>query len=326
MFINNIIFLIFIEIIFIIFFYYLFNLLKKKINRFSNFKEIGGISIYFTLIFSLYIFDFDFFYQLLIYSSAIIVFIGFLDDFLNLNAFIRSFFQIFIILFVISFNYKITNTGYFDFNNYHILFSIIFTVFCILLLINGLNFLDGIDGAAGLNIITSILIMIFYIFLHDHQLENTFLIVLIFLISVFLFFNFRFINFFNKIYLGDAGSNMFGYILAWLIIYFSSPEINLFPSALAIWVISYPMFDMLSIIIKRVSAKKNPMKKDFNHNHHKLMSLGFSIFQVNFIIIIISIGLAIFGYFIFTYLGALYSIISYLISFLIYFYFFYKYI
>tara|TARA_X000000368_G_C22522529_1_gene489823 strand:+ start:171 stop:530 length:360 start_codon:yes stop_codon:yes gene_type:complete len=119
---------------------------------------------------------------------------------------------------------------------------------------------------------------------------------------------------------------MFGYILAWLIIYFSSPEINLFPSALAIWVISYPMFDMLSIIIKRVSAKKNPMKKDFNHNHHKLMSLGFSIFQVNFIIIIISIGLAIFGYFIFTYLGALYSIISYLISFLIYFYFFYKYI
>ena len=47
------------------------------------------------------------FYQLIIYSSGIIVLVGFLDDFLNLRASIRTFIQILTILFIISFNYKI---------------------------------------------------------------------------------------------------------------------------------------------------------------------------------------------------------------------------
>lgn len=324
MFLENILSLILVECVFIIFFYFFFNYLKKKNNKFNNFKEIGGISIYLTLIFSTFIYDYDFFYKLIIYSSGIIVFIGFLDDILNLKAAIRTIFQTLAILFVISFNYKITNIGYFDFNNYHIFFSITFSVFCILLLINGINFLDGIDGAASINVVTSLVIIMIYSFYYDNYYNNHLLLILILLLIVFLIFNFNLIKYFNKIYLGDAGSNFLGYILAWLIIYFSSPDINLFPPPLAIWIIAYPMFDMLSVIINRVSQNKIPFHKDYSHNHHKLMNLGFSVLQVNLIIFVISLFLAIFGYFIYTYLGSLYSLLSYLFSFLLYFYFFYK--
>ena len=78
--------------------------------------------------------------------------------------------------------------------------SIIFTVFCLLILLNGSNFLDGLNTLViGYYILVSV-ILILISAKFDLLLNQNIFYFLIFLIIIFLF------NFFGKIYLGDSGS------------------------------------------------------------------------------------------------------------------------
>ena len=54
----------------------------------------------------------------------------------------------------------------------------------------------------------------------------------------------------NKIFLGDSGSMMLGYILAWMLIYYSHPNTRSIHPVLTLWCVTLPVFDLLGVILR----------------------------------------------------------------------------
>ena len=173
----------------------------KKLN-FSNLDKpplCGGIIIYISSL----IFFSNVSILLKIFGLAILI-IGVFSDINKIpSPKVRIFLQILsILLFVIFSGLRITDLRIDLFNelldiNY---ISIIFTVFCLLILLNGSNFLDGLNTLViGYYILVSV-ILILISAKFDLSLNDNIFYFLIFLIIIFLF------NFFGKIYLGDSGS------------------------------------------------------------------------------------------------------------------------
>jgi len=139
--------------------------------------------------------------------------------------------------------------------------SIIFTFFCFLILINGTNFLDGLNT---LVIGYYILVLSFLILVSQHYnllLDYNAYFLLIFLFVIYIF------NFFGKIYLGDSGA----YLISFFVGFFAIDLVtnNTFVSpyfiALLLW---YPAFENLSSILRRLSFNKKVYKPDQFHLHH----------------------------------------------------------
>ena len=99
----------------------------------------------------------------------------------------------------------------------------------------------------------------------------------------------------NKVFLGDAGSLLFGTLIAIYLFHvlgseytFKEPyQINkpLFTMSLII----YPLIDLLRVFIIRISNKKSPFSPDQNHIHHLLLKKGYSHFIIVLIIQLISL-------------------------------------
>jgi len=77
------------------------------------------------------------------------------------------------------------------------------------------------------------------------------------------------LNFFNKLYLGDSGSYLIGFLIGYFLISvnLSFPIISPYFIALILW---YPAFEILFSIIRKLNLKKSPFKPDNNHFHHLL--------------------------------------------------------
>ena len=143
--------------------------------------------------------------------------------------------------------------------------SLIFTVLCFAVLINGSNFLDGLNGLLSgyyLMIIGSIFYISFnnneIIFIYEYELK-------IFFISLLIFYIF---NIFGKVYLGDGGSYLISTFIGFYLIEFflRNNHINISPYyvALLLW---YPAFENLFSISRRLSKKNNISSPDNRHLH-----------------------------------------------------------
>jgi UDP-GlcNAc:undecaprenyl-phosphate GlcNAc-1-phosphate transferase len=79
------------------------------------------------------------------------------------------------------------------------------------------------------------------------------------------------------VFLGDAGSMMLGFALAWAAIVASQgPDRSLSPAA-ALWFVAVPVCDTLSVAVRRLLEGKSPLTADARHLHHLFMSVGFSV-------------------------------------------------
>ena len=147
-------------------------------------------------------------------------------------------------------------------------FSFLFTLFCILLVTNAYNFIDGIDGLTSTQFLISLLIILFYIYFENPEnlksIDIKLVYILILLSIMFLLLNLGLYPS-KKIFLGDNGSNLLGFILGWIIIYFALKDY--IPSTLCIWVVSLPCIDLLRVFIDRIKLRKNPFHPDRLHIH-----------------------------------------------------------
>ena len=99
----------------------------------------------------------------------------------------------------------------------------------------------------------------------------------------------------NKVFLGDAGSLLFGTLIAVYLFhvlgteytYKENLQINkpLFTMSLII----YPLIDLLRVFIIRISNKKSPFSPDQNHIHHLLLKKGYSHIKIVLIVQLISL-------------------------------------
>ena len=293
---------------------------ERKIHK-KPIPIVGGIAIFLTLYFFSFFLNINNLFSIIIFSSFFILCIGILDDIFHLQPKYRIIFQFCITSYVVYSGIHIHDIGqYLLINHYELGFiGILLTYFSVMCLINAINFIDGIDGLATGIIIAILSNILILIFLDATLFEINFIYLLLTLLIVFLFFNLGLFNKY-KVFLGDAGSTTLGFLIAFLLVYFTLPENRLFHPVLAIWIVALPMFDLLNVIIKRVFLKKNISLPDKYHIHHILMELKYTQKQTLILLILISIVLNLYGYYSYSLLSSDVSLLSFPILYLFYFF------
>jgi len=218
------------------------------------------------------IFSFLFFYNEKIHSfilfSFLILLLGIFSDLKRIkSAFNRFIIQISLVLSFVIFNdFQLFDTRIYLLDKLltYEVFNYFFVSFCILIVINGSNFFDGLNT---LNVGYFLLISLVLYYL---QANNLILINEIFIHSVSLVLVITYIlNLINKIYLGDSGSYLLGFAFSILLIntFLENSFISPFFVILLLW---YPSFETLFSIIRKNIMNKSPMRPDSNHLHQQI--------------------------------------------------------
>ncbi len=247
-------------------------LLKKKYlvsetgdnhQKFASKTQIpltGGIFIFLSFIYLCNMSELN-----LIISSFFILLLGIISDLKFIkSANKRLLFQIpLVLVFIILNDIQINNTRIYllDFLLSNLIINYFFVCFCVLIVINGSNFFDGLNT---LNIGYYLIIcsLVTYLDLNNQILlnENFFLSLILILGILYIF------NFLNRIFLGDSGSYFLGFLFSILLInlYSENNQISPFFIILLLW---YPSYETLFSMIRKNVLRRSPMRPDTNHLH-----------------------------------------------------------
>jgi UDP-N-acetylmuramyl pentapeptide phosphotransferase/UDP-N-acetylglucosamine-1-phosphate transferase len=184
--------------------------------------------------------------------------------------------------------------------------SMIISIFLIITVINAYNLIDGIDGlASGIGIVISVIYMVIYYYLEINFYFYLSLCVTSILLA-FLRFN---LSSSKKIFMGDTGSLIIGFIISLFTIKLLTLNNSIIESdypfiienlpLLVIVILIIPLFDTARVFAIRILNKRSPFSADRNHMHHILVDLGLSHVKASLILIIFNLILVAF----FTYLS-----------------------
>ena len=234
-------------------------------QSFSNKKNVplaGGLFILIPIVFFLNDLFINFF-------IVLIYLIGFFSDRkMVVSAKKRFLIQcLLILLFVAIFDVKVDSSRLelFDIILNNKYFAIFFSAFCLLILINGCNFIDGLNGLLISSTII-ILLMLTKLNLIDNLIISDQSINLIILILLLLLL----LNIFNVLMLGDSGAYLLGFFIGFLIIssHRSNPDVSPYFFISLIW---YPCFENLFSILRKLNKEFSPLKPDSKHLHQLVL-------------------------------------------------------
>lgn len=199
--------------------------------------------------------------------------------------------------------------------------SFLLTTLVIVIIINAYNLIDGIDGLAGsLGIVTALLYGV-YFYATGLVWAVVLCATLVGSLIGFLRFNFSFLQ---KVFMGDSGSLMVGFILAVLAITFI--HMNEMPHPLqvrnaptiAIVTLAIPLFDTLRVFSHRLLQGLGPFQADRNHIHHFVIDNGYSHFRASLLLSGVSLVLAVSSYLFFAQASVTWSFVGLIFGFILY--------
>ena len=221
--------------------------------------------------------------SLLICGMTIIFLVGIGDDLVGVSSNKKFMAQILAATFIPLSGLWINNWyGLFGVYELPVWIGMPFTVFVTVLITNAINLIDGLDGlASGLCMIA--LLSIGGVFFMDGVWVYA-LIAAIMLGEVLPFFMY---NVFGstlrrtKIFMGDTGSLMLGYVISFILIRYVFCEHGIIAGhegrfMIALSLIFVPIFDVLRVMTVRVRKGVSPFLPDQNHIHHKFLAVRFS--------------------------------------------------
>lgn len=227
-------------------------------------------------------------YKILLALSGFVLFVGVLDDLYDIRVSLRMAMHA-TAAWVMAFSAKVQLTSLGD-----IAFSgpvelgllaIPVTIFATVGVINAVNMSDGLDGlSGGLSVISLVLLSAAALGAGQSALLSFSQILIVSLLA-FLAFNFRLL--WKKsalVYLGDAGSTLLGFILAWLLIASTQGDKAFIAPVYALWFLAVPLMDTVSLMIRRPLRGSSPFKPGRDHLHHRLLNMGFDTRQTVLII------------------------------------------
>jgi UDP-N-acetylmuramyl pentapeptide phosphotransferase/UDP-N-acetylglucosamine-1-phosphate transferase len=233
---------------------------KRKIFFSKKVPKSLGLILLMSI---LYKFEYNIYERL---SIFLIFYLGIQSDIKKINSpKVRFIIQAIIILLfsIYSKNFIIdTRIPFIDYMLQYKLFKLMLTLFCVLIIINGSNFIDGLNTLCLGYYLNILLILYFLNFDLIAQIDS-----INYLISImgilFLF------NFFGKSFLGDGGSYLLGFFFSIILIklHIQNSEISPWFFAILLW---YPAFEILFSIIRRSYQKKNAFLADNAHFHQLL--------------------------------------------------------
>jgi len=225
-------------------------------------------------------------------ATGAILLVGAWDDLFELFWKTQLFYQVAVAILVFIFGvriYYISNFftgGIINFNSgLGVLFSVGLVLLWIILMINSMNWIDGIDGiSGGVTFIGAIAMFLLSLKPEVNQPPMAIMAMILAGTSIgFLIFNFNP----SLVLAGTSGSMFMGFSLA-VIAIFSGTKI-----ATAILVMAIPVIDFIWVIGERIKNKKSIFKPDKNHLHHKLLELGWSQRRIALYFYAITVGIAV---------------------------------
>lgn len=296
---------------------------ERKIHN-GNISRLGGAAIFLGFVIPFWFIayprhNFDFNVAIYFIALCFAFLIGFADDFVNIRARYKLLSQIAIGVLVALSGLTVDSFDFFGLFKYEFgVLSGFLTVIWVILFMNAINLLDGMDGlASGIVFIANIFVF-FIALLLGKDLVMSLTLMMAGAILGFYLFNFPP----AKIFMGDGGAYFLGFMYATLplmgIKKTSVATLFLFPLILLL----LPIVDILLVMTKRIKLGYNIFIADKNHIHHRLMLLGLSVKGILVILYTFSVILGLFSILILK-IEPKYSLLLFLLVFLVMFLFMY---
>ncbi len=247
---------------------------RQKVHKLPT-PRSGGLAVYLTLV-VIFLFLRNFSEQMIgLLIGASVVFFGMsLDDKFHLSVgkkFGIQFVAVFaVVLFGIKFDFvtnpfthKIVYLGW---------CGILFTIIWIVGITNALNFIDGLDGlASGVAAISSVTLTFVAIYKGDISMALL-LLALSGSLVAFLIYNFHP----ARIFLGDSGAELLGFLLATISVIGAYKTATFFIMAVPLFTLGIPIAEVFTSILRRAKKDISPFHYDTDHMHYKLLKKGWS--------------------------------------------------
>jgi len=273
---------------------------NKRTSHEGAIPNIGGINIFISFLLTVFLFSFGIISQLqfIIVGVFIILIVGFVDDLIDLKAtwkLIGELASAFFLIVVSDIRLSHLH-GFLGINEIPLFSSYILSFFVFIVIINSLNLIDGIDGlASGLGILYS---LFFAIYFNVTNSPNLAVSAYAMVGSLTVFFIYNVFGRKSKIFMGDSGSLLLGYMITLYVFEFC--EMNAYnrvpqeyyltaAPAIAISLLVVPLFDTLRVIATRIKKGTSPFSPDKNHIHHLLLKTGLKHRYVTYVLISITI-------------------------------------
>lgn len=251
----------------------------------------GGITMLTYLSSNVDVVDLHITAALMVVGATIVYLLGVIDDLYDLSANLKFIILAFGSAIMPICNLQIDNLyGLFGIYELPLWIAYPLTVLVIMTIVNAINLIDGIDGlASGISIIC---LFAFVILFMDMRTVVFSVLSAALLGGVIMFFCF---NVFGrvgrmKVFMGDAGSLILGYVLSYFAIKYTMmseqdiyTDINpiLIPYSLFI----VPVFDLVRVALTRLLSGEPMFQADQRHIHHVLMRCGLNMHQTLFVIL-----------------------------------------
>lgn len=275
---------------------------NKRMSHKGEVPNIGGIDIFMSFILAYLLFEYDQLQnsQYIFIGVFLILMTGFVDDLLAISPGWKLFGELIAGTFLILIsNIRLTNLhGFCGIHDIPLISSIFLSFFVFIVIVNSLNLIDGVDGlASGLGIIYSLFFAIYF-----QQIGEIHLSILAYCLigslAVFFIYN-VFGRSKRKIFMGDSGSLLLGYMMTLFVFRFceinaSCPDLGIFHSQSApsvmIALLAVPLFDTMRVMAARIRKHQSPFTADKNHLHHLLLRIGLPHVQVTCVLLCLTVG------------------------------------
>jgi len=276
---------------------------NKRTSHNGGIPNIGGINIFSSFIISYLLFStgkIDFETRVILAGMYFVLLIGFFDDTIELPPFRKLLGELFAgILIIVIADVRLTHLhGFLGIGEIPGWISYPLSFFVYLLVINGLNLVDGVDGlASGLGILICAFFGIYFQLINEIPLS---MMGYSMIGALLIFFIYNVFGNSSKIFMGDSGSLVLGYIIYLFIVRFceinvSKPEgmnpeyIMKSAPVVAICVLAIPLIDTLRVMITRIKKGRSPFTADRSHVHHLLLSTGLKHKEVTYVLLFVNL-------------------------------------
>lgn len=277
---------------------------ERKLQR-SPVPVMGGIAVFFGIVVGICTSQITLFTPgvfVLTAAMVVMLYIGCIDDILDLTPNTRFIAEIAIVAFIMFVNQNGINCfwGLWGIDTIPLWITAPLTIFAAVGIINAINLIDGVNGlSSGFCFMASILFAIMF------YLSNNAVMTVLAVAAAGAIIPFFLHNVFGtttKMFIGDGGTLVIGTMMSMFVINilkadslsasFAAEGVGLIPFTLA--VLAVPVFDTLRVMSMRILRKKSPFHPDKTHLHHLFIELGFShigttisILTLNFLIVAI---------------------------------------
>ena len=154
--------------------------------------------------------------------------------------------------------------------------AIAFTIFGCVGVINAINMIDGIDGLAGVLSLIALGGLGRFALLGGLRELALLALLLGAGLGAFLVHNLGLLGKRRRVFLGEAGSTLLGFLISFEIIALSQGPQAAMKPGIALWLLAVPLIDTVSTMCRRIVHGRSPFAPGRDHIHHILMDQGLS--------------------------------------------------